>query len=161
MNKARLLALAVVLGASTSGWAATTCRIVSGGGVAFGTYDPLLAGPTDTVLNITVSCDRSGGPSRVTVTLGLSAGTYGSSESARQMYKTLPPNDYLSYGLFRDSGRSSVWGSSTGINTVSQSLSVPNHGSASTVFTIFGRMPALQNVSPGDYNDYLQATVTP
>ena len=93
--------------------------------------------------------------------MGLSAGTYGSSESARQMYKAVPPNDFLSYGLFRDSGRSSVWGSSTGINTVSQSLAVPNKGSASSVFTIFGRIPALQNVSPGDYSDYLQATVSP
>jgi spore coat protein U-like protein len=159
VSKAWLLALALCAAQPAS--AATICRIVSGGGVAFGVYDPMSGAPTDTVLNITVSCDRNGGSATVTLTLGLGAGTYGSSESARQMYKLAAPSDYLGYGLFRDAGRSSVWGSSTGINTVSKTLSVPNHGSASTVFTIYGRIPALQNISAGDYSDYLQATVTP
>ena len=157
----RTVLLVCLWAAAQAAQAATTCRIVTVGSIGFGNYDVLATTPNDTLLGVTVACDRSGGPANVTVTVGLGAGANGSSVDARRMLQTSAPGDYLSYGLFRDVGRSSVWGNSNGINTVSRTLSVPNNGSASTTFTVYGRIPAQQNVAAGEYRDTVQITVSP
>lgn len=157
MNRAAAF-LCLVLAAQT-GMAATTCRFVSGAGVAFGPYDTLSGAAVDTTLNLSVSCTRNGGPQNVTLTVSLGLGRNGTSVSARRMAGG--SGDLLSYGLFRDVSRSSPWGFTPGIDTVSQTLSVPNNGSASTTFNVFGRIPALQDVSAGSYGDLVQVTVTP
>jgi spore coat protein U-like protein len=141
--------------------AAMTCRIASAGGVAFGAYDVLAQAPTDTVLNIVVACDRDGGPPSVTVTMGLNRGTHGTSVSARRMRHASSASDFLNYGLYRDIGRSSTWGFSAGIDTVSRSFNVPNKGTASTTFTVYGRIPAQQDARVGSYSDSVQVTITP
>jgi spore coat protein U-like protein len=157
----KLLALLVLLSAATGAGAATVCRIVSAGSVAFGSYDVLSTAPNDSQLNVTVACDRNGGPPGVTVEMALGVGANGTSVNARRMLHVGAPTDYLSYGLYRDVSRSSVWGSTSGINTMTRNLSVPNRGSASTTFTVYGRLPAQQDVSAGSYSDSVQVTVTP
>lgn len=159
MNRAIAL-FCLLLGAQTC-MAATTCRFVTGGGVVFGPYDTLSGATTDTALNLLVSCERNGGPQTVSVTVGLGIGSNGTSVNGRRMLHSGGTGDYLGYGLFRDVSRSSTWGFSPGIDTVSQSLSVPNKGSASAQFTIYGRIPAAQNVSAGYYNDLVQVTLMP
>lgn len=141
--------------------AATTCRFVTGGGVAFGPYDTLSGAPVDTTLDLAISCDRQGGPQNVSVTVSLGLGNNGTSTNARRMAHAGGSGDFLGYGLFRDVSRSSTWGFTPGIDTVSQSLSIPNNGSASVTFKVFGRIPALQDVSAGSYNDSVQVTLTP
>ena len=141
--------------------AATTCRFVTGGGVAFGPYDTLSASPVDTTLDLSVSCDRNGGPQSVSVTVSLGLGSNGTSTNARRMAHSGGTGDYLAYGLFRDVSRSSTWGFTPGVDTMSQTLAVPNKGSASVTFKVFGRIPALQDVSAGGYNDSVQITLTP
>ncbi|TFZ08512.1 Csu type fimbrial protein [Ramlibacter humi] len=152
---------AALLAAAATCHAATACRITSTGGVAFGGYDVMDAAPADTVLNVAVACDRDGGPSSVSVVLRLNQGTWGSSVSARKMRHATSATDFLNYGLYRDIGRSAAWGFTPGIDTVSQTLSVPNKGSASTNFPVYGRIPALQDVRAGSYSDSVQITVTP
>ena len=139
--------------------AATTCRFVTGGGVAFGPYDTLSASPVDTTLDLSVSCTRNGGPQRVSVMVSLGLGSNSTSINARRMLGA--SGDYLAYGLFRDVSRSSTWGFTPGVDTVSQTLSVPNKGAASVTFNVFGRIPALQDVSAGSYSDQVQVTLTP
>lgn len=139
--------------------AATTCRFVTGGGVAFGPYDTLSASAVDTTLDLSVSCSRSGGPQNISVTVSLGLGTNGISINARRMAGG--SGDYLAYGLFRDVSRSSTWGFTPGVDTVSRTLSLPNNGSASVTFSVFGRIPALQDVSAGSYGDSVQVTLTP
>lgn len=141
--------------------AANVCRLVSGGGLSFGLYDVLSPAPTDSLMTVTVACDRNGGPQHISVTLGISPGGQGGSVSARRMAHLGGGGDLLAYGLFRDVGRSSTWGYSNGVDTVSQSLSVPNRGSASTTFAIYGRIPPQQNVAAGNYADTVQLTVSP
>jgi spore coat protein U-like protein len=155
----RVFLLACLLAAAPLANAATVCRITALSGLAFGSYDILAAAPTDTQANIGVTCDRDGGPQNVTVEMGLDAGG-GGSVSARRM-TLIGGSDTLSYGLFSDIGRSSVWGSTSGINTVSRTLSVPNRSSASTTLTIYGRIPALQDVPAGGYADSVQITLSP
>lgn len=152
---------AIALLGAAPAFAATSCRIASAGGVAFGAYDVLSPVPRDTVLNVVVSCDRDGGPRTTTVVMRLNRGTHGTSVSARRMRHATSTTDYLEYGLYRDVGRSGSWGFSVGIDTVSRTLDVPNRGTASANFPIYGRIPAGQDVRAGAYSDQVQVTVTP
>ena len=156
-----LVFLVLALAAQAAG-AANVCRIVSGTGMAFGTYDLITAIPTDSVTTVVVECARNGGPQHVTVTLGLSQGTHGNSVGARRMRRS-GGTDVLTYGLFRDVSRQNIWGYTTGVDASSQSIafSVSNNSTASLIFTIYGRIPALQNVPAGDYGDTVQMTLTP
>jgi spore coat protein U-like protein len=140
--------------------AATVCRLVSGNSVAFGAYDILSSSPNDTLVSVDVACDRDGGPANVSVNVGLNQGTNGTSVNARRLAR-VGGGDYLAYGLYRDVGRSAVWGFSSGVDTVTHILNVPNKGTASTTFTIYGRMPANQDVMAGSYSDTVQITVSP
>lgn len=158
MNK--LIAWCLLLAVHAAS-AQTVCRLVSSTSLAFGSYDMLSGSPRDSLSTVDVNCSRNGGPQNVVVTLGLDPGMHGTSVSARRMAHTGGSGDYLSYGLFRDVGRSSVWGYSAGMDAVSQVVAVPNNGSASTTFTIFGRIPALQNVTAGTYTDSVRVTLTP
>ena len=158
MNKlAALIACALVAG--TAG-AATTCQI-GATGLAFGNYDILASAPNDSQANVLVTCTRDGGPPGITVMMALTEGQYGSSINARRMANTSMPGEFLAYGLYTDAGRSKVWGFSTGVNTMSSPMSVPNKDSASTTFIIYGRVPAQQDVAVGSYSDLVQVTVTP
>lgn len=159
MNRPLILAF-ILLGAQAC-MAATTCRFGSGGGVAFGPYDTLSTASVDSSLNLLVSCDRNGGPQNVTLTVSLGTGINGTSVNNRRMAHSGGTADFLSYGLFRDASRSGVWGFSPGIDTVDQTLSVPNKGSATATFTVYGRLPARQNVSAGSYGDIVQITLSP
>lgn len=160
MNKTTCLGLLLLLLPQAS-MAATVCRLISGGSVAFGAYDTVAAMPTDTTLDLLVRCERNGGPRHVTVTMALSAGMHGTSVSARRMLHAGGSGSYLAYGLFRDSARTANWGMTPMVDTVSQTLPVPNKGSASMSFTIYGRIPPLQNPHVGSYTDSVQVTITP
>lgn len=49
---------------------------------------------------------------------------------------------------------------SDGVDTVSQSLGVPNKGTATATFRIYARIPPQQNVGIGAYSDRVQVTLT-
>ena len=66
----------------------------------------------------------------------------------------------ITYNLYRDSSRALVWGQIAGVDTVTQSLSISNNSTASTIFTIFGRIGELQSASVGTYSDSVVATVS-
>ena len=159
----RALAVAIALLGACSARADITCHIVSTSGIAFGVYDSLSATPTDTLTNIRVSCERNGGPQIVIMTMRLGPGSHGATASDRRMRQVSGGNDYLAYGLYRDVSRSAVWGSNENVDTVSQtvSIAVPNKGTQSGTFTIYGRIPALQDVSAGTYSDRVDITLTP
>lgn len=160
MNKVLSTWIVALLAAGPS-LAATDCRITGGGGMAFGAYDVLSATPDDSLTTIVAFCTRNGGPRNVTITLQLSQGTNGTSVNARRMINLGPAGGYLNYGLFRDVSRSAVWGFSTGVDTVSQTVAIDNNASASVTFTIYGRIPAQQDVAVGSYTDAVTVTVTP
>lgn len=158
MNK--LLAIAVLSAASACANAATTCSLVSGLSLSFGSYDVLNGTPNDSLTNLTVSCSREGGPANISVTLGLGQGVNGTTVSTRRLGR-VGGGDSISYGLYRDVGRSSVWGFSTGTDTMSQVINISNKSSAPATFSIYGRIPASQDVMQGTYTDTVQVTLTP
>lgn len=114
----------------------------------FGSYNPLSSTPLDATSTITVNCTTG-----TSYTIGLNAGaTSGATVTTRQM---LQSTNALNYSLFRDSGHTTNWGNTPGTDTPA---SVVANTSAATT-TVYGRIPALQNVPAGSYTDSVQVTV--
>ena len=155
----KLLACLLAALAALPAAAATDCRISSGTSMAFGPYDVMSPTPNDSLATVTAVCTRNGGPQNVTITLQLSPGSNGGSVTARRMAGST--GDRLAYNLFRDVSRSAVWGFSTGVDTLSQTLSIPNKESSTATFTIYGRIPASQDVAAGSYADAVTVTIAP
>lgn len=142
--------------------AATTCSS-SNVALSFGPYLPITAAPLDAQANLIVTCTRTVAPpdtapakTTISVMLGPSQGS--NSIQNRQMFRG-GGADLLNYNVYLDAGRISVWGNTTGVDTATSTINVPNRGTASATFTFYGRVFALQNVTPGTYGDSLLITV--
>ena len=139
--------------------AATTCTLVNPS-ISLGSYDTFTPSPTDASGPIIVNCSRSGGPQSITVTIAIGPSLHTGAVASRKLKHTVNI-DLLSYNLYRDASRTIVWGNSGGVNTVSQTLSIPNNASRTATFVVNTRIDALQNVRAGDYADSLQVSVLP
>jgi spore coat protein U-like protein len=129
--------------------------------VAFGAYDPIVTNNT-AVLNgtggVTVTCTK--GASGVWV--GLAAG--GNSANAVGTTRAMNTGtNYLSYELYKDSGRSLVWGNTTasGASGTGQTVTFSSGAGLTNpaTMTVYGQVPAGQNVPAGSYGDTVVATV--
>jgi spore coat protein U-like protein len=156
--KAILLAALALAAAGPAFAQTTTCN---GGNVSIslGAYDAFQAAPLDSSGVFLVTCTRSGGPPTTTVTVGIGPSTVSGGIATRQL-RLAAGTDLLTYNLYRDAGRTLVWGDTVGTNTVAQNITLANNTSGSLTFTIFTRINALQDVRAGTYNDSLTVTVT-
>lgn len=140
------LALAAILGTSLPALAAS-CTI-STTAVSFGTYNVFGPAPLDSTGSVTYTCT---GNAHVTISLDSGgAGTF----NPRRM---LNNSEALSYNLYRDAARTNIWGDGTGGTTIYTDPN-PRNGQGITV-TIFGRIPAGQDVSAGSYSNTVAATI--
>jgi spore coat protein U-like protein len=116
--------------------------------VNFGAYDPVAAtGPLDAIGTITVTCTKG-----ATAHVGLNAGS-NSQGTTRRMSQSATA--YLTYEIYKDSARTTVWG-----NTIGDNLDIgaaPNRNPRT--FTAYGRVPPAQDASVGTYTDTVMATV--
>lgn len=141
------------------GVCATTCSLAAGN-VAFGGYDVFSPVSLDSTGALVVTCSRIGGPPNSTVSIAIGPSTTSGSIVNRRMQ--MPGGtDFLGYNLFRDAARTSVWGNTAGVDTFVQTITVPNKGSTQMSATIFGRIPAGQDVRMGIYSDTVVVTVSP
>ena len=152
------LLLAGLLTVSSPSQAAATCSAAAG--VMMVGYLVTNALPTDQNVDLIVTCRRSGGPASITIEVAVGPSQTSNSIASRKMSSS-SSSDLADYNLYREVARQSVWGNTSGVNTSTQTLSVPNNSSATSTFTIFGRMPALQNLTPGTYTDAVTVSVTP
>ncbi|WP_311266852.1 spore coat U domain-containing protein [Sphingobium sp. WCS2017Hpa-17] len=129
-----------------------TCT-VSATGVDFGTYNP-----------VSIMDNDSSGTVRVRCSLVLAlAGSYtiqlsrGSSATYAQRSMASGAST-LHYNLYTSNARNQIWGDGTG-----GSLSVTNTFTAllgvDQTTTVYGRVPAGQNVAPGGYSDTILVTI--
>lgn len=142
--------------------AATTCTS-SNVSLGFGPYLMIDAAPRDAQASLTVSCTRlnapgDNSPGKVTISVAVGPSQGSGSIQNRQMFQGGAP-DLLNYNVYLDAGRISVWGNATGVDTSSQTISIPNKQTNSATFTFYGRLFAQQNVTPGFYSDSLLITV--
>lgn len=139
--------------------AAIDCT-ASTSGVGFGDYDPVLTAPDDSTANVVVTCTRQifVDPFNVSYTMALSRGSSGNYASRRMNAGTAR----LNYNLFRDAARSQVWGdgtNSTGTVAGAQNF-VWFQTTQTATHTLYGRVPAQQNATPGSYSDAIVLTIT-
>lgn len=83
---------------------------ISSGGLAFGSYDPVetnASTPLDQTGTVTVTC-TSGCAGDITLSQGANADT-GSTNDA-PLRRMTDGTHFLSYGLFQNAGRTTVWG---------------------------------------------------
>ena len=136
---------------------AASCS-VSAMPVPFGTYDPTLASPNDSSGEITVSC--TGVLETVNYTVNLSKGN--STDYTRFLKVGA---HQLNYNLYTMSTRQAnqIWGDNTG-GSVRQSgtftfIIIVTPTTQTAKFTVFGRIPAGQDVAPGTYGDSIVVSV--
>lgn len=164
MNRARAFLIISILSATAMPLAraapGTTCVVSSLSSLAFA-YDPSLVAPTDSSASMTIQCNRNGGPANITMTISAGASAMSGSISPRQM-RGISSGNLMSYDLYRDAGRSQVFGQTAGVDTLSVSVSgIPNNGSKTVPINLWGRIPALQAVGVGSYTDSVVITVAP
>jgi spore coat protein U-like protein len=129
-------------------------------GVAFGTYDPVIATPTTSTGNVQVRCNHvGGGATKANYTIDLSTGSSGN-YGQRTMRSG---NPVLNYNLFNSATYTQVWGNGTGGSVrVAYSLLVNPGNFAVNIMDhpIYGRIPAQQAVDTGLYSDTILVTLT-
>ena len=136
---------AVSLGANVL----SNCMFASGDQTMnFGDYDPtrnVIAAPLKSAASFTLRCSKGSSAS-----ISLSGGLYADG-SKRRMRSGM--NSYLTYNLFQDPSRQSIWSDT---NKVSYAAS----SSAAQTFTVYGEVDAGQNnVSIGSYSDTITINV--
>jgi spore coat protein U-like protein len=154
-NGAALAIACLILPLAASG--AIVCR---GGGasMSLGAYVGDSASPLDSVGSFRLQCSRDGGAAALSMTMGIGPSASSGSISQRQMQQS-GGTDMLSYNLYRDATRLSVWGQTAGVDTMTITQNLPNKATTTVTFTLYGRINALQNVAAGSYGDTLTVTI--
>lgn len=137
---------------------AATCT-VSATAISFGTYIPSNASPTDITGSVTVTCSSTTNQT-VSYQIALNPGVNsGSSFSNRRMTNGAT---FLSYQLYTNSTRTTVWGDGTGgTSTVAGGFRCNRCTNTKRNYTDYGRLPGLQwSAAPGLYSDTITTTVT-
>jgi len=118
--------------------------------VAFGAYDPVSANAATNLTasgSVNVACTK-GTPA----TIDLGNGGSFSGGSRRMASGT----DFLNYSLFKDAALTLAWGSGiAGGSTAAYTAATK----AVTSVTVFGMVPAAQDITVGAYSDVVVATI--
>jgi len=117
---------------------------VSTTGVVFGAYSFFTPWPRLSTGSVSIGCDAVAAYS-----IAMNGGYTGT--FARLMTSGA---NRLTYNLYTDATRTVVWGDGTG-----GSMRVSSSGTTGATHTVYGRIPALQNVPAGSYSDLLIVTV--
>jgi spore coat protein U-like protein len=135
------MALALALAPGSRAMAECSINVTD---MTFGEYDVFNSLATDITGTLSVSCDAD---TPFQIALGAGSGSF----TARQMHNG---PDVLIYNLYTDPTRLSIWGDgSPGTSLLSTSGTGAN-------YTIYGRIPARQNVRAGSYGDSITVTLT-
>ncbi len=158
MLRSTLAGVLLALAAISPARADFTCFAFAGG-VSFGAYDPTAGVATTGAGTITVLCFLLSAPGvTVNYTVDLSSGLSGTYTS--RTMQTGPQN--LNYNLYTDAARTMIWGDGTGGTSRGTGQIALSGGTpfGSNPHTVYGTIPALQNVGVGTYNDSIVVTVT-
>ncbi len=126
--------------------------------INLGNYDPLVSNaltPLDQQGALSIKCTKG----VQATSIDLNAGS-NSSGTTRRM-KITSGTDLLQYELYKNSGRSSIWGSgsvSGVVPDVSTSYTTDLKAGSQPI-NIYGRVPAGQDISIGSYTDTVTITI--
>lgn len=132
------------------------CAISTASSVAFGVYDPVTANATTALQtasgSLSVTC--TSGATEPVITLGVGSNPNGAGSAAAPQRQMVSAGNLLAYYLYQENTYTTVWG-----NTAGSGYAYTGTGTASTI-TVYGSIPAGQNVPAGSYADTVVATVT-
>jgi spore coat protein U-like protein len=137
---------------------AVRCTVAASGPL-FGVYNPLSAAPAYANGQVQATCTLlSGGATTLSLVSSYSTGKSGS-YALRSM---LAGTGTLSYNLFFDAAYTQIRGDGTGgSQTGGATLALtPGNPTQTSTSTIYGRIPASQDVAPGSYADTIVVTIT-
>jgi spore coat protein U-like protein len=124
-----------------------SCVIGSANTLDFGSHGPLVSN-VDASTTLSVQCTNS-----LPFNIGLDAGTgVGATFANRKMTSG---GGTVTYALYQDNGRSTLWGDVVGTNTVSGT----GTGSSAT-YTVYGRVLPQSTPAAGTYTDTITLIVT-
>ena len=122
------------------------CEVTSSD-LDFGTYNPKAASPHNVTTLLRATCTPN-----TTYNVGLNEGASpGATVNQRKM---VSGSNALNYQLYRESSRTSIWGNTTGTDTVTG----VGTGLAQD-HTVFGSVPPAQVIPAGDYADTITVRV--
>jgi spore coat protein U-like protein len=154
------LAALALAAAAPAAHAAADCSVFSST-LNFGTYDVLDPTPTDSTTNILIICTRDPPPNTeivsYTLTLSVGAGSYAARTMA-QGANTIQYNLYTSPAMTP----ATIWGNGTGGTAVVGASMQPLTASNTirlAFHTIYGRIPARQDVRVGTYTGSVVLTM--
>lgn len=160
----RIISLLIVFSClltAGAAFSACTVSITSTTPVNF-VYDPLLTTVSDAAGNIAVTVagciPGPPGPGErvdITVAIGPSPTPPGGFDPTRWLQHPVF-GDLLRYNVFRNEQRTQIWGGQGGAGT---GETVNNLSNVTLNFPVYGRIPALQNVTSGTYTESLVVTV--
>lgn len=135
----------------------SACNVTSATALTFPNYDPTSATPTDGSSTINVTCTKNS-PYVIALNYGANGGTV-----ANRVMKD-SGTDTLNYNLYTDTGYANVWKDATTCNVPatlgSNCDGGTGTGNTAQTYTVYGQIPASQNVPAGTYNDTITITVT-
>ncbi|HEU4687590.1 MAG TPA: spore coat U domain-containing protein [Vicinamibacterales bacterium] len=143
------LIAAVWLLSTTNVFAQAASCTISVTSVAFGNYNVFTTTPDDSTGTVTFRCNSSA----FNISISLSDGS-SSTFNPRTLRKGA---EVLNYNLYRNAARTTIWGDGTGGTSVYTNSNPPNNSNVSV--TVYGRIPALQDVSAGNYTDTVSAVI--
>jgi len=123
------------------------CQITNTPSIAFGNYNPLDTTPVDQTGTISLACTKG---AVAVIALDTGANPTHATGTTRAMKDAA--TDYVSYELYSDSGRTTVW-TSTGVTEPA----APSK--AAVNYTVYGRIPAGQDQPANSYSDTVGITV--
>jgi spore coat protein U-like protein len=118
--------------------------------VNFGAYDTVAANataPLDGIGTITVTCTKG-----AVAKVGLNTGSNAQGTTRRMSQGAAA---YLTYEIYKDTGHATIWGDTS--DTALDIPAAPNRNPRT--FTAYGRVPAAQDATVGNYTDTVVATV--
>ena len=125
--------------------------------VDFGTQASTVTANVDNAGSLTVRCTPLT-PYAIALNAGANAATAGDVTTRRMKHTdaTVTTNNYVGYQLYADLSRTTVWGGTTGTNTLASAGLGINQ-----VYPVYGRINnlAANNPAPGSYQDTVTATI--
>ena len=134
---------------------AANCTI-SAADLSFGAYDPVVTNattPLDVNGSVTVACTKG---SSATIGLGQGSAAATGSTAVAPLRQMSAGTERLRYDLYRTSVGTGVWGDIGTANVLAYTAT----SKAATTLTIYGRVPAGQDVGvSASYTDTVRATI--
>ncbi|HEY7651451.1 MAG TPA: spore coat U domain-containing protein [Methylomirabilota bacterium] len=150
MKTTRLLTMLLAAGALGTAAPAEAACTISTTAVNFGSYNVFSASPDNATGQVTYRCTA---PRPPLVTIQLDKGG-APTFNPRQMRMG---SEVLSYNLYLDSTRTTIWGDGTGGSQTYTRSNPPTNQNIKV--SVFGRIPAGQDVSAGSYSATVTATI--